>query len=144
MVRPLVIAIAIAAVLAAGDASTATETTYEVIVNPDNHATEIDRGFLRDVFLKKTVEWNDGRDVRPIDLAAKFPARTQFTHDVIGKTPSQLRSYWSQQIFSGKGVPPPETDSTAAVIAYVLAHPGAVGYLPTGTDPKGAKIVPVR
>ena len=63
---------------------------------------------------------------------------------MLRKTPAQLKSYWNQQIFSGKGVPPPEADSTADVIAYVLANPGAVGYLPVDVDPGRAKVVEVK
>jgi hypothetical protein len=60
------------------------------------------------------------------------------------KTLTQLRSYWNQQIFSGKGVPPPELDSEAAVIRYVLSNRGAIGYLPPGVNPGAAKVVPMR
>ncbi|MBX3160445.1 MAG: hypothetical protein KF773_31055 [Deltaproteobacteria bacterium] len=116
---------------------------FKVIVHPDNPARELERGFLRSAFLKKSTEWH-GETVRPIDLATRFTVRDRFTTDVIGKTRAQLRSYWNQQIFSGKGVPPPEGESAAAVIAYVLAHRGAVGYLPASVDPGKARVVPVR
>jgi ABC-type phosphate transport system substrate-binding protein len=115
-----------------------------VIVNPDNPIESVPRDFLRDAFLKKATEWGRGDTIRPIDLSGRFPARGKFTHDVLRKTSSQLRSYWSQQIFSGKGVPPPEVDSVADVIGYVLANPGAIGYLPDGTDPGRAKVIKVR
>jgi hypothetical protein len=52
--------------------------------------------------------------------------------------------YWNQQIFSGKGVPPPEADSTAAAVAYVLANPGAIAYLPADADPGRVKVIEVR
>ena len=70
--------------------------------------------------------------------------REAFTRDVLKKTPAQLKTYWSQQIFSGKGVPPPEASSIDEAIAYVLANPGAVGYIPDDVDPKGAKVIEVR
>lgn len=117
---------------------------FVVIVHPDNAVTSLDRDFVREVFLKKVVEWNSGAAARPIDLASKFPARDRFTQDVIHKTPAQLRAYWNQQIFSGKGVPPPEAESAADVIRYVLENRGAIGYLPAGTDPGHAKVVKVN
>ncbi|MDB4959076.1 MAG: hypothetical protein JWO36_6645 [Myxococcales bacterium] len=124
--------------------SNAADGGYKVIVHPDNPITSVDREFLRDAYLRKASEWNRGETLRPIDLATKFSVRDQFTQDVLKKTPSQLKNYWNQQIFSGKGVPPPEAESPAAVIAYVLAHPGAVGYVPASIDPGGAKVVSVR
>jgi ABC-type phosphate transport system substrate-binding protein len=132
-------------VMAGARATTANEPAFNVIVNPRNPASAIDRDFLRNAFLKKAAVWRStGETMRPIGLSAKFSARDQFTRKVLKKTPAQLKAYWNQQIFSGKGVPPPEADSTADVIAYVLAHPGAVGYLPAGVDAGDAKVVEVR
>ena len=117
---------------------------YKVIVHPANPITWIDHGFLRDAYLKKEIEWADGKGILPVDLATKFAARDQFTHRVLRKTAAQLKSYWSQRIFSGKGAPPQEAAVSADMIAYVLANLGAVGYLPADVDPGGAKVIEVR
>jgi hypothetical protein len=117
---------------------------FKVIVNPKNPAARIDRGFLRSAWLKKEATWGDGATIRPIDLSANFAVRDRFTRDVIKKTSAQLKSYWSQQVFSGRGVPPKEVPSIADVIAYVLANPGAVGYVPVDVDTSGAKVIEVR
>lgn len=130
--------------LCALTSSIAGDARYELIVHPDNSVSEVSRDFLRDAFLKKATSWSDGATIRPIDLPSKVPARDRFTQDVIRKTPAQLKNYWNQQIFSGKGVPPPEADNVDQVIRYVLANPGAVGYLPAGTDPQGAKIIGIK
>ena len=63
---------------------------------------------------------------------------------MIRKTPSQLRTYWNQQIFSGKGVPPPEADSVASAIQYVLANKGAIAYIPADADAGKAKVIGIR
>ena len=126
-------------------ASSAAESgRYKVIVHPSNPIMWIDQGFLRNAYLKKEIEWADGRTILPVDLGARFAVRDQFTHDVLKKTSAQLRSYWNQRIFSGQGAPPPEADVSAGVITYVLAHPGAVGYLPAEVAPGGAKVIEVR
>ncbi len=117
---------------------------FQVIVHPDNRVDALSRDFVRDLYLKKVVEWSGGQTARPIDLSSRFPPRDRFTHDVIRKTPAQLKSYWNQQVFSGKGVPPPEADAPADVVAYVLANPGAIGYLPANVDPGRAKVVRVQ
>ncbi len=117
---------------------------FVMIVNPQLKITEVDRDFVRDVYLKKVTEWDRGGVVHPVDLDSKFPARERFTHDVVRKTPAQLRSYWNQQVFSGKGVPPPEVQSVTAVVDYVLSNDGAIGYLPANADPGGARVVRLR
>jgi len=139
--RPLTIAIVVALVLGLASQTLAGEATFKIIVNPKNPIGSIRRDFLREAFLKKEETWSDGDTIRPIVLSSRFPVRDQFTRDVLKKTPAQLRTYWNQQIFSGKGVPPPETDSTDSLIAYVLANPGAVGYIPSDADPHGAKVI---
>lgn len=144
MARPLAM-IALAAVwLGVSAAPRADDGDVVVIVHPDNPATSVDRDFLRDAFLKKRTAWGNRQTIRPIDLPPSTEARERFTHDVIKKSKAQLRSYWNQQIFSGKGVPPPTAKSVAAAIAYVLANPGAVAYLPADVDPGEAKIVRLR
>jgi hypothetical protein len=124
--------------------SIAADQPFKVIVHPDNPVTSVDRGFLRDAYLKKSTEWRAGTTIRPLDLSTKNSVRARFTQDVIKKTPAQLKNYWTQRIFSGKGVPPPEADSAEAAIGYVLANKGAVGYIPAGVDPGGAKVVAVK
>ncbi len=137
--------LAIAAALVAGSGrADAASDGFQVIVNPDNPVSEVERSFLRDAFLKKTSSWSNGETVRPIDLNKKYPVREAFCRDILKKTLPQLKRYWNQQIFSGKGVPPPELDSEKAIIAYVLANKGAVGYLPIGVDPGGARVVKVK
>jgi len=135
---------AIAIWFAIAVAAAAAPDSYKIIVNPDNPVIAVDRQFLRDAFLRKTSDWDGGETIRPIDLAIRFPVRDRFAQDVLKKTPSQLKAYWNQQIFSGKGVPPPEADSTSAVVAYVLANRGAVAYLPGDADAGAAKVVKVK
>lgn len=117
---------------------------FQVVVNAANPVSVVDRDFLRDAFLKKATNWPHGTSVRPIDLPASLSARDRFARDVLKKSLIQLRSFWSQRIFSGTGVPPPEAESPAAAVAYVLANPGAVAYLPREADPGRAKVVSVR
>jgi ABC-type phosphate transport system substrate-binding protein len=116
----------------------------KVIAHPDNPVTSVSRAFLRDAFLKKSTEWGSGEAILPVDLSWRFVERRVFTEQYLQKTPAQVKSYWNQQIFSGKGVPPPEADAPSAVIAYVLANPGAIGYIPANVDPAGAKLLSVE
>ena len=133
-------------VLLIGGASAARddEVTFKVIVNPKNPIASIDRDLLRNVFLKKESVWKNGETMRPIDLSPKSSVHDKFTRVVLKKTPAQLKTYWAQQIFSGKGVPPPEAKTPADVIAYVLANPGAVGYVPADVDVRSARVVEVK
>jgi ABC-type phosphate transport system substrate-binding protein len=140
----VIVAMLVGLGLGSGLGRAAISDDYKIIVHPNNPISAVDRQFLRDAYLGKTSGWNTGGEIRPIDLATRFPVRDRFGQDVLKKTPSQLKNYWNQQIFSGKGVPPPEAASTDGVIAYVLAHPGAIGYLPLDADAGGTKLIKVK
>ena len=131
-------------VLGLSTALPAEDARFKVIVNPKNPTTEIDRELLRNMFLKKRVVWSHGGTIRPIDLSPKLSVRDQFIRKVLKKTPAQLKSYWNQQIFSGKGVPPPEAAAAADVVNFVLANPGAIGYVPIDVESREAKVVEVK
>jgi hypothetical protein len=130
--------------LGLASSSIASNGDLKIIVNRRNPAASIGRAFLRDVFLKRANRWSHGDDVRPIDLPKGLSVRDRFTTDVLNKTPSQIRSYWVQRIFSGTDIPPPEAPSVAAAIAYVTTNPGAVTYLPADADPGDAKVIPIQ
>jgi hypothetical protein len=140
------IAIGIIALVLATSAITgrAADERFKVIVHPGNSIAWIERAFLCNAYLKKEIEWSDGSTILPVDLATRYSVRDQFTHEVLRKTSAQLKNYWNQRIFSGKGTPPPEARVIADVIAYVLANHGAVGYIPAEVDPGGAKVIEVR
>jgi ABC-type phosphate transport system substrate-binding protein len=125
--------------------SSASDDSFKVIVHRDNPVTTVNREFLSSAFLKTSIHWaRDGKAIRPIELPKGQPVRDRFTRDVLGKTSAQLRIYWIQRIFSGTALPPPEAESTAAAIAYVLANPGALAYVPAAADPGGTKVIKIE
>jgi ABC-type phosphate transport system substrate-binding protein len=117
---------------------------YRVIVHPRNPLASVERSFLADAFLKKTTRWGDGESIQPVDLVADSAARRKFSEDVLHRSISAVKSYWQQQIFSGRDIPPPELDSDVAVRDYVLKHRGAIGYLSGSADVSGVKVIAVR
>jgi hypothetical protein len=62
---------------------------------------------------------------------------------VLRKSVEAVKAYWQQRIFSGRDVPPPQFDRDDRVVAYVLEHEGAVGYVSGDTDLRGSKVVPI-
>lgn len=116
---------------------------YRMIVHPKNPVFSVDRSFLADAFLRKIARWRHGEAIRPVDLADS-PPRRKFTEDVLRRSVAAVRSYWQQQIFSGRGIPPPELDSDEAVVKYVLHNEGALGYVSGSADIGGAKVLAVR
>lgn len=117
---------------------------YKVIVNSANSTAELTADAATKVFLKQVLKFPNGTAAQPVDQAKGAPARVAFTRGVLGRAVSAVESYWQQQIFSGKDVPPPTKSGDDEVIAYVKANPGAIGYVSAGAAVAGVKVVPVR
>jgi ABC-type phosphate transport system substrate-binding protein len=142
-IRAAFVTLLLALIPLATSASAAEPPAYRLIVHPKNPATSLDRIFLQDAFLKKQTRWPTGESIRPVDQSTSSGARKAFTRDVLGRSVSAVQAYWQQKIFSGRDVPPLEVYADDRVVAYVLAHDGAVGYVSGSAEVGAARIVGV-
>lgn len=117
---------------------------FLIVLHPANPATSLDRRFLSDAFLKRTTRWPGDELVRPVDLASDSPVRRAFTDAVLKRSVSAVKSYWQQQIFSGRDVPPPELDSDEQVLRYVSTHAGAIGYVSGTARVDGVRVAQLK
>lgn len=124
---------------AAGDAP-----AYRVIVHAENGAHTLSREFVANALLKRATRWQDGEHVYPVDLPADSGVRRRFSEAVLRRSVAAVRKYWQQQIFSGRGLPPPELESEQAVVHYVAKHRGGLGYVGPGVELSGVKVLTVR
>ncbi|QYJ87600.1 phosphate ABC transporter substrate-binding protein [Shewanella mesophila] len=63
------------------------------------------------------------------ELEEGNPARSEFHSKVTGKSDSQLKAFWSKQVFTGKGNPPATLSSASAMKSTIAANPNAIGYI---------------
>ncbi len=117
---------------------------YQVIVNVANPTDILTKEQVGKMFLKKIVKWDTGTPIVPVDQVPISPARAAFTKIIHGKPVSAIASYWQQQIFAGREVPPAEKAGDAAVLAFVKGNPGAIGYITGGVSADGVKLISVR
>jgi hypothetical protein len=139
--------LALAALLIAGRlvvAAVPAAPAYRVIVHPANPVTSIERAFIAQALLRKVRTWPAGPIIEPVDLRPDSATRRALTEEVLGRSVSAVSSYWQQMIFSGRGLPPTELDTDAQVVDYVLHRPGALGYVSSGAELRGAKVLVVR
>ena len=122
------------------------EPGFVVIVNVKNQSGPLDRKTLTDMFLKKRTQWSGDVVIRPVDQARGAAVRKAFSEQVPERSIAVVRSYWNRQVFSGRGVPPPELASDDDVVKYVAKHPGAIGYVGGAVNLRGAgvRVVEVR
>ncbi len=116
---------------------------FKVIVNGSNGLSSVTRNQLSRYFLKKTTAWSNGQQVVPVQPSDER-VRSAFSRDVHGKSLQALTSYWNQVVFSGRDVPPLEKRSEEAVVDFVRANPGAIGFVSPETATAGVKVVAVK
>ena len=122
----------------------AADQGFKVVVNVSNSTTEISKESLSTCFMKQTTMWISGLPVGPVDQATNSETRMVFSKEVHGRDVNAVKSFWQRQIFSGKGVPPPEKASDDEVLAFVRANPGAVGYVSFNADiGSGVKVLEI-
>lgn len=117
---------------------------FQVIVHTSNPVSVLRKEHASRLFRGKATQWDHGGKVMPVDRGAGSDVRAVFSKKVLGKSVGAMRSYWQQQIFSGRGVPPPELRSDSEVIAYVQRNPGAIGYVSAGAALRGVKAIEIR
>jgi ABC-type phosphate transport system substrate-binding protein len=117
---------------------------FKVVVNEARGMSSLPRAQVSAMLLKKVSEWSDGTPVAPVDQAAASAVRQKFSSRVHGKEAAAVKSYWQQQIFAGRGVPPVEMASDDQVLAYVRSHPGAIGYVSDAAATDGVKVLTVE
>lgn len=117
---------------------------FKVIVNSAVGASDITTAALSKVFLKQTTKLPDGTAVTAVYQGKASPTREAFDKAVLGKTVAGVETFWQQQIFSGKDVPPAVKASDDEVISFVKSTPGGIGYVSAGAAVAGVKVLAVK
>ena len=107
---------------------------FVVIVNPQAETTPDLKG-IRDIYLGRNDDWI------PLELLEDNPLRRRFHEVVTGRSPAQLRSHWSRQVFTGRGYPPEEIETQEAVRYLVAREPAAIGYISPGAVTPQVKVI---
>lgn len=88
------------------------------------------------LYLGRRTTLEDGTQVTLYDLPGGS-TRDRLYALLTGKNPSQIRAYWSRQVFTGRALPPREASSPADLPTLLSNDPSAIGYLPDGPlDPR--------
>ena len=130
--------------LAALRPAQATPTGFRVIVNPANPVGALSGNELSRLFLKKTVSWPTGAPVAAVDQERTSDVRRSFSQKVHARDADAIVAHWQTMVFSGRDTPPPVRSTDAAVVEFVRANPGAIGYVSDAADLSGVKVLAVR
>jgi ABC-type phosphate transport system substrate-binding protein len=111
-----------------------------VIVNANNGNTMSASDVTR-IFLGKKKTFPDGSEAIPVDQAEGSATRSAFISTVLKKNDQQIKAYWAQLLFTGKGTPPKEVGGSAHVKKLVAENPALIGYIDSGDVDGSVKVV---
>jgi len=111
-----------------------------VIVNPSNNS-ELSKSDISKIFLGKSKTFSNGESVKAVNLKSNSAIRDNFQKEVLGKSKSQVKAYWSKLIFTGKGKPLKEFDNEKEVVSFIASNPNAIGYVDRSKVNDSVKVV---
>jgi ABC-type phosphate transport system substrate-binding protein len=112
-----------------------------VVVSATSPVVKLDKEQVANLFLGKSSSYPDGSAAVPIEQTDATPAHEEFHKSITEKSASQLKSYWSKMIFSGKGTAPKEVTSNAELLKLLAGNPAMIGYVDKTAADKTVKVV---
>ena len=120
-----------------------TQAQVVIVVNPSAKASEIAKSALADIFTGGSTSFKDGSHAVPVTLKGGV-THEDFLKTYVGKNDGAFRAAWRAAVFSGQGTMPRTFDSEAALLDYVAATAGAIGYVSKDSDRSKVKTLDVR
>lgn len=112
-----------------------------VVVSTQNSTSELDEKQIYNIYMGKTKSFPDGMKVLPLDQKKGSSNRDSFRDELLQKSSSQLNTYWSRLIFTGKGTPPQESGGSVDVKSLVAANPNFIGYIDSSDVDGSVKVL---
>lgn len=100
-----------------------------IIANKDLAVTSLTREQIYRIYLGKTKFLPNGVKVIPVDQKAGTYSHDKFYAEIIQKSETDIKSYWSRVIFTGQGYPPIQESDDQSVKDLVAKNPNCMGYI---------------
>lgn len=102
---------------------------FVVIVSARSSLTALRADQVAAIFLAQTGRFPNGGEAVALDLPVGSPLRAEFYNTVAARTPALMKAYWAKMVFTGRGQPPRELPSSAAVRKLVAENPAVIAYI---------------
>jgi ABC-type phosphate transport system substrate-binding protein len=100
-----------------------------VVVSAKSAVTTLSKSQAVDIFLGRVSRFPNGVLAVPIDQTDGSSIRDEFYAKMAGKSPAQIKAYWSKIIFTGRGQPPKTVSNSIEMKKRLLENPTAIGYI---------------
>lgn len=99
------------------------------IWDSNGQALQLSKETIREIFFMRLNAWPDGSPIRVFVLPDNDPMHIQFSKEVLGVFPFQLRSAWDRLVYSGTGVAPTTVETQEEMKNRIQSTPGGIGYI---------------
>jgi hypothetical protein len=113
-----------------------------LVVNKSSQVSDISAADLRAIFMGTKTRFADGSHAVPVTLKGG-PVHEVFLRNHVGERPDEFRAQWRKAVFTGQGAMPRAFDSESALIEFVAATPGALGYVSHIAPKDNVKLLPI-
>lgn len=104
-------------------------TDLVVVANAKSGIDKMSREEVVFVFMGRWRQLPSGIVAQPVDLPVDSPERTAFYRQLVYKSPSEIKAYWSRLVFSGSARPPVSPETHEEQMRILALTQGAVGYI---------------
>jgi ABC-type phosphate transport system substrate-binding protein len=113
-----------------------------IVVNKNVRISQIRDIDLHAIFTGEQSRFADGSHALPVILKGGA-VHEVFLKKHLGENPDDFRAQWRKAVFTGQGAMPRTFDSESALIAYVTATPGAIGYVSRVSPEEDVRRLPI-
>jgi ABC-type phosphate transport system substrate-binding protein len=121
--------------------SGASSADVVAVVSSKSAIKVLSKSQIEDIFFGRVTHLPAGLQAVPLDQAEGSSAREEFYTRVFGKSPAQMKAYWSKIIFTGRGQPPKEVTDGTALRKRLADDPTAIGYIDASLVNDSVKVV---
>jgi hypothetical protein len=122
--------------------STANAQDVVLVVNKNVRISQVRDADLRAILTGEQARFADGSHAVPVTLKGGA-VHEVFLKKHLGENPDDFRAQWRKAVFTGQGAMPRTFDSESALIAYVIATPGAIGYVSRVSPEDDLRCLPI-
>lgn len=121
-------------------AASSAQADIAVVVNPGVGDVSVNSAELKDIFLGKLNSLPNGKKIVAIDQEPGG-VREEFLKKLLNKSESQLKAYWAQLVFTGRGQPPKQVMDDEEVKEFVSENPNMIGYIDSDEVDSTVKVI---
>jgi ABC-type phosphate transport system substrate-binding protein len=111
-----------------------------VVVNRENSNT-VDLAYVAKIYSGALKAWPDGSPVFALDQPEDSETRVNFSAQILNRSVANMRAVWSQNIFTGKGLPPKVVSPDVEMKRLVSTNRNAIGYIRASQLDSTVKVV---